>query len=98
VAGIQSGFAASTRSLRYPWYGSSLAGRGVRGPIEAPVTEPIYADIELAAKASLTVPLPESHNAFVYIFEGSADIAGDTVETHAAALLDDGLGLRRGPR
>lgn len=67
-----------------------MAGHGVRGPIEAPVTEPIYADIALAADASLEVPMPASHNTFIYVFEGSADIAGDTVGTHAAALLDDG--------
>jgi len=68
----------------------TIDGQLLRGPIEAPVTEPIYADIALAADASLEVPVPASHNAFAYVFEGSADIAGDTVGTHAAALLDDG--------
>ena len=76
----------------------TIDGQALRGPIEAPVTKPIYADIALAADAALDVPVPASHNAFVYVFEGSADIAGNTVRTHAAALLTDGehLPLRGG--
>jgi redox-sensitive bicupin YhaK (pirin superfamily) len=68
----------------------TIDGQPLRGPIAAPVTEPIYADIALAADVSLEVPLPASHNAFVYVFEGSAEIAGHPVRTHAAALLGEG--------
>jgi redox-sensitive bicupin YhaK (pirin superfamily) len=53
-----------------------LAGEiaGVRGPVDPGETQPIFLDITLAAGGSASVPLPEGHNAFVYVYEGEADI------------------------
>jgi len=61
-----------------------------RGPIQAVSTAPVYADLELAAGAHVTLPLPTSHNAFLYVFEGAIRCEGTEVPTHAAALLGDG--------
>lgn len=47
---------------------------GSRGPIEQPATSPVYLDISLAPSAAWTYALPEGHNAFAYVFEGSAGI------------------------
>src|SRR5512142_2334572 len=44
---------------------------GGRGPVEAGATEPIYADVRLAAGAAIDAALPAGHNAFVYVYEGS---------------------------
>ncbi len=53
-----------------------VAGRlgGASGPVQAVTTEPIYLDVVLAAGASLGVPLPAGHNAFVYVYDGSAKV------------------------
>jgi len=53
-----------------------IAGQvfGVKGPVEAGVTEPLYADVRLAAGAEIEAALPEGHNAFAYVYEGEAEI------------------------
>lgn len=67
-----------------------LAGQRYSGPIQAGGTEPLYVDIELAANQSLSIPVPDSHNAFIYVFEGTLQSDGKDVRTHAAALLGSG--------
>ncbi|MFC3551163.1 pirin family protein [Lysobacter cavernae] len=44
------------------------------GPIAQPATEPVYLDITLDAGASWSYALPEGHNAFAYLFEGSGAV------------------------
>ena len=53
-----------------------LAGEiaGVRGPVDPGATAPIFFDISLAAGGATRVALPEGHNAFVYVFEGEAEV------------------------
>jgi redox-sensitive bicupin YhaK (pirin superfamily) len=46
----------------------------VRGPIVQPATSPVYLDNTHAPNTSWTHALPEGHNAFAYVFEGSADV------------------------
>jgi redox-sensitive bicupin YhaK (pirin superfamily) len=50
------------------------AAFSARGPVEAGVTEPLYLDIRLEPGAAVVVPVPDGHNAFVYIYEGSAEV------------------------
>ncbi|MFN3712177.1 MAG: pirin family protein [Alcanivoracaceae bacterium] len=78
----------------------ALAGERYRGPIQAGGTEPIYVDIELGAEQSFSVPVPTSHNAFIYVFEGALNSDGKQVPTHAAALLGSGdtLDVHAGPQ
>jgi hypothetical protein len=49
---------------------------GTRGPIAQPATEPVYLDIALDADRAWTHALPEGHNAFAYVYEGSVSIGG----------------------
>jgi redox-sensitive bicupin YhaK (pirin superfamily) len=56
---------------------------GVRGPVDGIAIEPVYLDVALESGAMLSVPLPESHSAFAYVFGGDAVRIGD-----------DTLGLR----
>jgi quercetin 2,3-dioxygenase len=67
---------------------------GVSGPVTDVATDPIYLDITLPAGRSASVPLPAEHNAFAYVFEGSAKIgAGDaarSVERGQLAVLSLG--------
>src|SRR5688500_4985580 len=73
-------------------------GTAVRGPIVQPATEPLYLDIALAAGAVWDYTLPEGHNVFAYVFEGTA-MLGDgndarALETHEMGVLGGGDVLR----
>jgi quercetin 2,3-dioxygenase len=67
---------------------------GVSGPVTDVATDPIYLDITLPAGKSANVPVPAEHNAFAYVFEGSAKIGSGAeakmVERGQLAVL--GLG------
>jgi hypothetical protein len=69
-----------------------LAGEfdGTRGVIDDPATDVLYLDVSLAADARFSLPLDGARNAFVYIFEGSARLAGDALATHSLAVLGPG--------
>jgi redox-sensitive bicupin YhaK (pirin superfamily) len=47
---------------------------GATGPVSGVTTAPIYLDLRLEAGAQVAVPLPTTHNAFAYVFEGAADL------------------------
>ena len=47
------------------------------GPVKQPATDPLYFDIALKAGQSFEHPLPEAHNAFVYVYEGSLNLVVD---------------------
>jgi len=69
-------------------------GQPVPGPIQGLSTEPLYVDVELPAGAAFTQPVPKDHNAFVYVFEGSAGAgpagAEEPLATHTAGVLATG--------
>mgnify|MGYP000861045164 FL=1 len=69
-----------------------LAGElnGTRGVIDDPATDVRYLDVTLAADARFTLPLSDTHHAFVYVFEGSARLAGEDLATHTLAVLGTG--------
>jgi hypothetical protein len=70
---------------------------GVAGAVTDVATDPAYFDLHFDAGASLTVPLPEQHNSFIYVYEGQigAGPAGErrTVERGEIALLSHGDSL-----
>ena len=67
-------------------------GRSVAGPIQELATDPLYVDVELPAGAAFTQPLGSERNAFIYVFEGSANIgdAAAALATHSAGVLGPG--------
>ncbi len=69
-----------------------LAGAfaGVRGAIEDPATDVLYLDVALAPGGRFDAPLADERNAFVYVFEGSARLAGETLPRHTLAVLGEG--------
>ena len=69
-----------------------LAGEfnGTRGVIEDPSTDVLYLDIALPAHAAFSLPLDETRHAFVYVFEGSARLAHDSLAQHTLAVLGPG--------
>lgn len=64
---------------------------GATGPVSGVATAPIYLDIAVQAGATITVPLPEGHSAFAYVFEGtSAQVAGESLARSELAVLTHG--------
>ena len=63
-----------------------LAGRlgEATGPVSGVATEPVYLDVMLDAGARFEVPLPVGHNAFAYVYEGSAELGPADAATHIA--------------
>jgi redox-sensitive bicupin YhaK (pirin superfamily) len=65
------------------------ASHGVAGAVQREGTEPLYLDIELAEGAVFEQPLPEGHNAFIYVFRGEAVVAGRGVGEARMAIFDN---------
>jgi quercetin 2,3-dioxygenase len=53
------------------------AGEGVSGPVAPASTAPMFLDVALAPGGSFSTALPPDHNAFAYVYEGSAGIGPD---------------------
>lgn len=47
---------------------------GVVGPVSGISTEPVYLDMSLQPGAAVELPVPSTHNGFVYVYEGQAHI------------------------
>jgi redox-sensitive bicupin YhaK (pirin superfamily) len=64
---------------------------GASGPVSGIATAPIYLDLSVQPGATISVPLPEAHSAFAYVFEGeSAQVAGETLARSELAVLTKG--------
>jgi redox-sensitive bicupin YhaK (pirin superfamily) len=73
-----------------------LAGEthGVTGAVTREATAPLYLDLHLPAGSQFVQPLPETHNAFLYVYRGSVSVGGQTVEAGRMAILsNDGDGV-----
>jgi len=73
---------------------TALDGAEVSGPIAGLSTAPVYIDLVLQPEAGCTLPLPESHNACVYPYEGALQIMGNgtpqELPTHQLGVLTAG--------
>ncbi|HSJ80466.1 MAG TPA: pirin family protein [Thiobacillus sp.] len=69
-----------------------LAGKfgATRGVIVDPATDILYLDVALDARVRFDLPLSETHNAFIYVFEGGARLAEDALAKHTLAVLGAG--------
>jgi redox-sensitive bicupin YhaK (pirin superfamily) len=78
------------------------SSHGIDGAMQRPATQPLYLDVQLPAGAGFEQPLPQSHNAFVYVYRGELVIAGQAVPRQRMAILantpgSDGVRLQGGP-
>jgi redox-sensitive bicupin YhaK (pirin superfamily) len=64
--------------------------QGVHGPVNDPHTGVVYLDVELAPGTVFQQQVNPQANAFIYVFEGSASIAGKTAPTHSLLVLGPG--------
>ena len=69
-------------------------GESVHGPINARPgsmsTDPLFVDLELPPGGEQRVRVPAGHNAFAYVYEGSAAIGGESLQRQQAGILEDG--------
>ena len=77
--------------------GVSRAGP-INGGGEQLSTDPMYLDVRLPAGAVFSAPISAGHNAFLYLYEGSATVgpegAAKPLPHRAAGVLSDGDELR----
>jgi quercetin 2,3-dioxygenase len=77
--------------------GGTIAGP-VNGTGAKLTTDPTYLDVWLPAAAQFATPLAAGHNAFLYVYEGSAEIGApehaQPLPHRAAGVLSDGDGVR----
>ncbi|WP_243048424.1 pirin family protein [Dyella sp. RRB7] len=68
---------------------------GVTGPVSEVITQPIYLDIAVQPGASVTIPLPDGHAGFAYVFDGvDAEVGGQPLARSELAVLSRNGGLR----
>ena len=60
---------------------------GVAGAVTRDATAPLYLDLHLGAGSRFEQALPVSHNAFVYVYRGEVQVAGQVVPAQRMALL-----------
>jgi redox-sensitive bicupin YhaK (pirin superfamily) len=77
-----------------------IAGQfgGQQGPIDAAATEPLYLDVSLPAGSEVEVPIPASHAAFVYVFDGGAKVGAGATPVPKGTLAILGAGVSVGLR
>jgi redox-sensitive bicupin YhaK (pirin superfamily) len=67
---------------------------GVVGPIAQPATDPTYLDLAIEPGATFREPLPADYAAFLYVYEGTMSVGGEsqasTVRAHELAVLAEG--------
>jgi len=65
------------------------SSNGVAGAVNREVTEPLFLDIHLPAGASFATALPDTHNAFIYVYRGAVSIGDDEVATQRMGILSN---------
>lgn len=71
----------------------AVEGDELVGPGQSAATEPIIADIRLAPGRVLELPVPATHQAMLYVFEGRLAMDGQDVDNAHSVLLGDGSAL-----
>tara|TARA_Y100001001_G_scaffold38169_1_gene32262 strand:- start:2320 stop:3168 length:849 start_codon:yes stop_codon:yes gene_type:complete len=66
-----------------------IEGQLHEGAVADRSTQPVYADIHLESGASVTLPVPEGHNAMLYLYEGTASLVDNALQRSAANILGD---------
>jgi len=74
-----------------------IAGRlgDITGPIGGRTTQPVMMDLRLPPGATLDLPLPEGHNAFLYAYDGQVVVGAQRqlLPHRSAGLLSDGTSV-----
>jgi redox-sensitive bicupin YhaK (pirin superfamily) len=60
----------------------------VDAPVKDIMAEPTYMDVSIKASESISLPVAQSHNAFIYVFEGSVHIDNKKINSGRVVLLN----------
>jgi len=73
-----------------------IVGRvgATEGAVSGIATDPTYLDVHLPAGTSFAQPVPQGHNAFVYVYDGEAAVGDETLPRGELAVLGDGGEIR----
>lgn len=77
---------------------AGITSGGTTGPVKNIPTEPLYLDIEFEQGAALQQPITEDANAFVYVYEGSAEVVAPEhppteLQKNTLGILNTGDGI-----
>jgi len=73
---------------------AGVTSQGTRGPVVQPLTEPLYLDVQVPIGGVFAERLPETHNAFVYVIQGS--VTDPDTDGRRVYLGRDDLGVLTG--
>jgi len=65
---------------------------GVAGAVQRAHTQPLYLDLEIPAGVTFEQPIPQGHNAFLYVYRGEVVVEGKGVAKTRMAVLDNAAG------
>ena len=65
------------------------SSNGVAGAVSREITEPLFLDIHLPAGASFATALPDTHNAFIYVYRGAVSIGDAEVAAQRMGILSN---------
>ena len=60
---------------------------GVQGAVTREITQAVYLDVHMPQGARFEQALPAEHNAFIYVYRGEVQIAGQAVPVQRMAIL-----------
>lgn len=73
------------------------SSNGVAGAVAREITEPLYLDIHVPAGAEFSTALPDSHNAFIYVYRGAVTVDGVQVASRRMGILSNPGSLGNAP-
>ncbi|MBI5430510.1 MAG: pirin family protein [Nitrosomonadales bacterium] len=63
------------------------SSNGVAGAVTREFTEPVYLDIHVPAGTEFSTVLPDSHNAFIYVYRGAVTVGDAQVASRRMGIL-----------
>jgi redox-sensitive bicupin YhaK (pirin superfamily) len=63
------------------------SSNGVNGAVMRETTEPLYLDIHLPSGAEFSTAIPNTHNAFIYVYRGAVQVGETTVPIKRMGIL-----------
>ena len=73
------------------------SSNGVAGAVTREITEPLYLDIHLLAGSEFSTALPDTHNAFIYVYRGAVTVDGEQVAARRMGILSNPGSLGNAP-